>query len=409
MSGLESVARMFFARAGAAIAVVVLVHGTGALAQSGSSSDVRSAAPPKIQPRPFLSAATAPLMTAGETGAGPSLQAFARAAHGVSGLRDKYMPRITAANIAERPERASDLFEEMRARMHDTIEAAGLTVENYEAMSARAQRDVDSAAAQREIGDLQRRLTQTETRLRQAQNRTVSGRAALQSQHTAELAVLRKLLAARPSEDALANSVEALAAADAEQARTAAERAALGREISHLSRSLQASLAALGEISTGLKAAEAVPARPFVRLTPKPSLFARTPTGLPRDLNAATAGAVLQARLDTEITRNLSLRAAQTAERVALGRGLARITGVCPGIRALVFGSAGDFMAGPRRLGFGRFSTPPEMGRFAQRASGYRRMADIYLSQRNKHELAKTGSIRCAQHFTTNWDPPMRF
>ena len=96
MSGLESVARMFFARAGAAIAVVVLVHGTGALAQSGSSSDVRSAAPPKIQPRPFLSAATAPLMTAGETGAGPSLQAFARAAHGVSGLRDKYMPRISA-------------------------------------------------------------------------------------------------------------------------------------------------------------------------------------------------------------------------------------------------------------------------------------------------------------------------
>ena len=63
MSGLESVARMFFAGAGAAIAVVVLVHGTGALAQSGSSSDVTSAAPPKIQPRPFLSAATAPLMT----------------------------------------------------------------------------------------------------------------------------------------------------------------------------------------------------------------------------------------------------------------------------------------------------------------------------------------------------------
>ncbi len=175
-------------------------------------------------------------MTAGETGAGPSLQAFARAAHGVSGLRDKYMPRITAANIAERPERASDLFEEMRARMHDTIEAAGLTVENYEAMSARAaadagfrtrietilnggipdagspsqgqsnsspsnpprgfmaraQRDVDSAAAQLETDDLQRRLTQTETRLRQAKNRTVSGRAALQSQHTAKLTVLRK-------------------------------------------------------------------------------------------------------------------------------------------------------------------------------------------------------------------------
>ena len=71
-------------------------------------------------------------------GAAENLKAFARAAHGVSGLRDKYMPRITAANIAER---ASDLFEEMRARMHDTIEAAGLTVENYEAMSARAAAD----------------------------------------------------------------------------------------------------------------------------------------------------------------------------------------------------------------------------------------------------------------------------
>jgi len=370
MSGLESVTRMFFAGAGAAIAVVVLLHGTGALAQTGLSSDVPSATPPTVQPRPFQSAATAPLMTAGETDAGPSLQAFARAAHGVSGLRDKYMPRITAANIAERPERASDLFEEMRARMHDTIEANGLTVENYEAMSARAaadagfrtrvetilnggtpaagspsqgqsnsspsnpprgsmaraQRDVDSAAAQREIGDLQRRLTQTETRLRQTQNRAVSGRAALKAQHTAELAVLRKQLAARPSEDALATSAQALAAADAEQARTSAERAALGREISHLSRSLQASLAALREIGTGLKIEKSAPARPFVRLTPKPSLFARTPTGLPRDLNAAPAGAVLQARLDTEITRNLSLRAAQTAERVALGRELTRIT-----------------------------------------------------------------------------------
>ena len=57
---------------------------------------------------------------------------------------------------------------------------------------ARAQRDVGSAAAQLETDDLQRRLTQTETRLRQAKNRTVSGRAALQSQHTAKLTVLRK-------------------------------------------------------------------------------------------------------------------------------------------------------------------------------------------------------------------------
>ncbi|MGB0625536.1 MAG: DUF4168 domain-containing protein [Alphaproteobacteria bacterium] len=70
-----------------------------------------------------------------------TLDAFARATRIVGALRNEYMPKIAAANIAGRPDRAEALFDEMRARMHDAIDATGLTIERYEAIAARAEHD----------------------------------------------------------------------------------------------------------------------------------------------------------------------------------------------------------------------------------------------------------------------------
>ena len=72
---------------------------------------------------------------------GRTLDAFARATRTVGALRNEYSPKIAVANIAGRPERAEALFDEMRARMHDAIDATGLTIETYEAIASRAEHD----------------------------------------------------------------------------------------------------------------------------------------------------------------------------------------------------------------------------------------------------------------------------
>jgi hypothetical protein len=196
MSGSESAARVIFTGAGIALAVVALLHGTGALAQTSAGTPVPQVARTVITP----------------VYDNQMLTAFARAARDISTLRDRYMPRITAANIAERTDRAEALFDEMRARMHDAIDAAGLAITDYEGISAAsardadlrrridtiltggtpvtqgpaaaprtpvvqgsvqaptasmasAQRSVDNASARRDITELERKLAEAETRL----------------------------------------------------------------------------------------------------------------------------------------------------------------------------------------------------------------------------------------------------
>ena len=137
MSGSESAARVIFTGAGIAVAVVAMLHGSGAFAQSTG-----------VQPTPVVSQTTITPVYDNQM-----LTAFARAARDISGLRNRYMPRITAANIAERTERAEALFDEMRARMHDAIDAAGLTIPDYEGISAASARDCRFAQPDRYNSD----------------------------------------------------------------------------------------------------------------------------------------------------------------------------------------------------------------------------------------------------------------
>ena len=387
MSGSESAARVIFTGAGIAVAVVAMLHGSGAFAQSTG-----------VQPTPVVSQTTITPVYDNQM-----LTAFARAARDISGLRNRYMPRITAANIAERTERAEALFDEMRARMHDAIDAAGLTIPDYEGISAAsardadlrsridtiltggtprpaaaprtpvvagparpsvqtggsmasAQRNVDDAAARREIADLQRRLSAAENRLQTERRQALSERTALIADHKSRIDDMAVQLAARPSVEDTAAANRALTHAMIAQTRTDAERVSLRREIAHLSRSLKnsvAGLAALGdELASG--AANGI-GQPFSRLDPEPVLFAGSASGLSRGLVAAQPNVVMQARLDAAQTRNLTLQATHAAQRAALHREIERIShdlSVAPVSltmldTALVDSQTGDFETHP--------------------------------------------------------------
>ncbi len=347
----EKVARIFFTGAGLALALFAMLHGSGALAQTAAQTS------------------TPPPVLANDGGYEPgTLTAFARAARGVSSLRDSYMPRITAANIAERPERAEALFDEMRARMHDTIEAAGLTVEGYEAISARAaqdaqlrarieailtgksappaagapgqgvrapvapppagnsriaaaQRAMDATAAGRRVAELERKLAEAETRARNAEaaRRAAEARAdRLQADHAALTRDFNAELNARPSTDDVAAMSQALAQAGTERAR-------LARDLSRLNGELAGTITALADLDAALAVraarADTRAVRRFTRLEPAPALL---PVGAGVTRVGAAAG-TLQARLDAAEARNMALRATYDAERSALRHELARI------------------------------------------------------------------------------------
>lgn len=358
MSGSESAARVIFTGAGIAIAVVALLHGSGAFAQSTG-----------VQPTPAGSQIVS-RTTITPVYDNQMLTAFARAARDISALRNRYMPRITAANIAERTERAEALFDEMRARMHDAIDTAGLTIPDYEGISAAsardadlrsridtiltggtprpaaaprtpvvagpaqpggsmasAQRDVDDAAARREISELQRRLTAAETRLRNERRQADRERTALQADHKARIDEMAGQLAARPSAEDTAAANRALTHAMIAQSRTEAERVSLRREIAHLSRSLDTAVTALSALGDELGAAVSTGiGQPFSRLDPEPVLFAGSASGLSRGLVAVQPNVVMQARLDAAQTRNLTLQSTHAAQRAALRREIVGIS-----------------------------------------------------------------------------------
>jgi len=355
MDQRDSVARIFFAGAGVALTLLVLLHGTGAFAQT---------------PTPPQPAAVA------ETGYdAATLSAFVRAAQAVSALRDSYLPKITAANIAERPERAEALFGEMRARMHDAIDAAGLSVERYEAISdraaqdsqlrariesilsgdvpvpvapvagpverearaparapsqlspqsssaapslmARAQYAVDLSQAERRIAELERKLANAEARAQAAEDARAGAAALaarLRADHTALVADFNAEMNARPSAEDVADAEHALAA-------MRAERAGLRERLAGLSQGLAGTIAALEGLDAALEGdagASAGAVRRFTRLEPV-ALSGRMP-GF-----AANQGA-LQAQLDAAEARNLALHATRQAERAALRREIARIS-----------------------------------------------------------------------------------
>lgn len=350
MDQRDSVARILFAGAGVALALLALVHGTGALAQTTSASPAAAA---RSSAETSYDAVT--------------LAAFVRAAQAVSALRESYLPRITAANIAERPDRAEALFGEMRARMHDAIDAAGLSVEGYEAISDRAARDarlrarieailsgntpgpaaqppapteqevrapvpspatapglmaraqqaVDLSQAERRIAELERKLSHAETRAQAAEDersRAAALAARLQAEHAALVADFNSELNARPSAEDVVALDHALSAMQD-------ERAALGERLAGLSQGLAAAVAALERMDISLESdpdARAGAVRRFTRLEPV-SMPGRMP-GF-----AANQGA-LQAQLDAAEARNLALHATRQAERAALRREIARIS-----------------------------------------------------------------------------------
>ena len=355
MSGSESAARVIFTGAGIALAVVALLHGSGALAQTSEGT-----APPQVSRTVITPVYDNQMLTA-----------FARAARDISTLRDRYMPRITAANIAERTDRAEALFDEMRARMHDAIDAAGLAITDYEGISAAsardadlrsridtiltggtpgpaaaprtpvaqgsvqaptasmasAQRSVDNAAARREISELERKLAEAQTRLRNERRQAAREIATLRKNHTETVADMTAQLAARPSPEDAAAASAALTEAMMAQTRTDAERTSLRREIAHLSRSLDGAVTALagleaelsGDVGSGI-------GQRFTRLDPEPVLFAGSASGLSRGLVADQPNVVMQARLDAAQTRNLTLQSTHAAQRAALRREIMRIS-----------------------------------------------------------------------------------
>jgi hypothetical protein len=358
MSGPESAARVIFTGAGIALAVVAVLHGSGAFAQDsvhGTSLTAASTGGGVTMVRPHYD--------------NQMLTAFAGAARDISGLRDRYMPRITAANIAERSDRAEALFDEMRARMHDAIDAAGLSVSDYEAISAAsarnadlrgridtiltggtpspaaaprtpvvartargttsiadARRDIDDAAARRDVAALERKLADTERRLQNERREAARAHAALQARHKETVAEMTAQLAVRPSPEDAAAANRTLTSAMLAQTQSAAERTSLRREIAHLSRSLDTAVSALaalgdelaGDLGNGM-------GRHFTRLDPEPVLFAGSASGLSRGLVASQPNVVMQARLDAAQTRNLTLQSTHAAQRAALRR---EITGI---------------------------------------------------------------------------------
>lgn len=361
MAGPESVARVAFTGAGVALAIVAVLHGSGAFAQGlGPAKSTAQAA--------THNSSVACVSASASLYNGATLTAFVQAARNVSALRDKYMPRIAAANIAERSERATALFDEMRARMHDAIDVAGLGVETYEAISAASGRDaalrsrieaimngtapdpsatavgrqasahpvdpmvqarqtMDTAAARREVDDLQRRLAEAEERLRAERRQAARDLANLKARHQKETDTLTVELAARPSLEDAIQTTRALSDVSVSLARTEGERVALRREVAHLTRSLDTAVASLAELDGDLAQATGTGlGQPFTRLEPEPVLFAGSASGLSRGLVNAQPNAVLQARLDAAQTRTLTLQAAHAAERAALQREISRIT-----------------------------------------------------------------------------------
>jgi molecular chaperone GrpE (heat shock protein) len=361
MAGPESVARAAFTGAGVALAIVAVLHGSGAFAQG--LGPARTATE---------NSAITPVSASTSLYDGATLNAFVQAARHVSALRDKYMPRIAAANIAERSERAFALFDEMRARMHDAIDVAGLGVETYEAISAASARDaalrsrieaimnggasapaaraaapqavtspaaspsdpmararqtMDAAAARREVEDLQRRIAAAENRLQAERRQAARDLANLKARHQKETEALTAELAARPSLEDAMEATHALSDVSVSLARTEGERVTLRREVAHLTRSLDTAVGALAELEADLAQATGTGlGQPFTRLEPEPVLFAGSASGLSRGLVNAQPNTVLQARLDAAQTRTLTLQAAHAAQRAALQREISRIT-----------------------------------------------------------------------------------
>ncbi|MDA0786212.1 MAG: DUF4168 domain-containing protein, partial [Proteobacteria bacterium] len=117
------------------LAAMMVLSAPAALAQSTTENPQQARVAP-----PDVTATGAPGDAAGGYDS-RTLDAFARATRIVGALRNEYSPKIAVANIAGRPERAEALFDEMRARMHDAIDATGLTIETYEAIASRAEHD----------------------------------------------------------------------------------------------------------------------------------------------------------------------------------------------------------------------------------------------------------------------------
>jgi predicted nucleic acid-binding Zn-ribbon protein len=70
-----------------------------------------------------------------------TLRAFAAAAASVLALRNRYYPRIRAAEIAEAKERADILYKEMLEQMHVAISGSGFSEEQYRVISSAAKAD----------------------------------------------------------------------------------------------------------------------------------------------------------------------------------------------------------------------------------------------------------------------------
>ncbi len=358
----------FAASAGAALALaaVAALYAPAANAQA-------QAATPAAMAVPSASAPAAAVPVADDRA---DLTAFARAAKAVGALRDAYMPRITAANIAGRAARAEALFGEMRARMHDAIDAAGLTVTRYEDIAERAERDADlrarieailtgsplppepelgvSAPSPEPVGEAapgadpaelaaaQARIDELEERLSTELSRAAAERDARKSLEGAierlgmQISDIPRLEGTVRNQnvaldEAQAQLARALAArADAEAARAAAEQArdALTRDAGDIALRIGAAVEALAVLEVELGQALA-PAEPGIatlsRLDAAPTLLSGNVPTLARDLTAVQSRDTLRARLETEKTRNITMRAEIAAERTALRRELVRI------------------------------------------------------------------------------------
>ncbi|MBT5943712.1 MAG: DUF4168 domain-containing protein [Rhodospirillaceae bacterium] len=352
------------AGAGAMLAAMTALSAPAALAQGlAQQTTTENAQQARVAP-PNVSAAGVPGAATG-TYDGRTLDAFARATRIVGALRNEYSPKIAVANIAGRPDRAEALFDEMRARMHDAIDATGLTIETYEAIASRAEHDrvlrarieaimtgarppadpglgvqapqsapITSvsrepnkaedalAAAKDEIESLHRRLDTERTRARVAQERAVEDAAALRL--SLEGAIERLTLQVTnqtPDEDTRAE-VEALRVAEV---RHDLARAALMREITGLAREFASAGEAMAALGTDLAANPSPDVVPLARLDARPVLLAGSLPTLARDLTAVQSRDGLRARLEAEQTRNLTLRARHAGERVALRREIDRI------------------------------------------------------------------------------------
>ena len=351
------------AGAGAVLAAMTALSAPAAMAQGlaeGLAQDTQEArvAPPNLPAADVTGGA-------GAAGAydGRTLDAFARATRIVGALRNEYLPKIAVANIAGRPERAEALFAEMRARMHDAIDATGLSIETYEEIASRAEHDralraqieaimtgakppVDPglgvqapqsapitpvsradepaqdetalATAKDEIETLHRRLDTERSRARADRERAAADAVALRQ--SLEGAIER--LSVQLEQSAPADEIELLRAA---AMRDELAREALMREIAGLTRAFASAGDAMAALGADLSATPSPDVVPLARLEARPVLLAGSLPTLTRDLTAVQSRDALRARLDAEQTRNLTLRARHASERVALRREIDRI------------------------------------------------------------------------------------